>query len=104
MHAIESQRAADEALQMELYASAVLEQRRRDAQRAAKQQGEQGGAAAAEQGDAAGWQEVLRLDPLAQRSKRSKMARMAFRRCVLGRHAAVWFSTCTRCVRQEGGS
>ncbi|PSC70423.1 lactation elevated 1 isoform X1 [Micractinium conductrix] len=80
MHAIESQRAADEALQMELYASAVLEQRRRDAQRAAKQQGEQGGAAAAEQGDAAGWQEVLRLDPLAQRSKRSKMARMAFRR------------------------
>lgn len=83
MHAIERHREEHEQAQMDAYAAAVEERRRRDAPRlAATKQGE---SAREEGGDgSSGWQQVLRLDPIAQKLQRSKLAKLAFRRCVCG--------------------
>lgn len=66
---------------MDHYAEAVQEQQQRDrAKAAAAAAGSAGGGAAGEGQEAGPWQQIVRLDPLAQKLRRSKLARMAFRR------------------------
>ena len=72
MHAIESHRMSHEQQQMDAYAAAVQEQQQRDHQ----QQQQQPEAAEASNG----WQQILGLDPIAQRLRRSKLAKLAYRR------------------------
>lgn len=58
---------------------AVAKQQRRDAARRAAGAAGQG-SAEEEGGQASAWQQILRLDPIAQKLRRSKLARLAFRR------------------------
>lgn len=84
MHAIERHREVHEQAQMDAYAAAVEEQRRRSAPNptaADAQQGPGGGEGPGTGDDRGGWQHVLRLDPIALKLQRSKLARLAFRRC-----------------------
>lgn len=81
-----------ERQQMETYAAAVAQQQRRDREAAQaqadfevntsphSQQIQQGGGGEGGAGEG-GWQAILRLDPLADKLRRSKLARIAFRRC-----------------------
>ena len=102
MHAIESSRMAREQQELEAYAAAVMRQQQPQAPQrvavAAQQQQQLEEEAAAvnteeeddeddEQhqqrggGSGDGWQAVARVDPIAQRMRRSKQARLAIRRC-----------------------
>lgn len=87
MHAIERHREAHEQAQMNAYAAAVEERRRRDAPGLAAAAEVHGRGSAGAPGNREGgdggssWQQILRLDPIAQKLQRSKLARMAFRRC-----------------------
>ena len=74
----------------------VREQQQRDRERAAT-----AAAAAAGEGEeaASGWQQILRLDPIAQKLRRSKLARMAFRRLVCGAAAQQRHWRCAWCMR-----
>jgi hypothetical protein len=87
IHELETSRAAQEQRQMEAYAAAVMEQQQRE--RDQRQQQQQHATRVAEQNDEdssaqepGGWQQILRLDPIAQKLRRSKLARLAFRRWV----------------------
>lgn len=62
---------------MSAYAAAVQQQRLADQQRPAGGAGEQQGG---EEGSSSAWRDILRLDPVAQKLRRSKLARIAFRR------------------------
>ena len=74
MHAIESHRMAQEDQQMSAFAAAVQQQRQLEQRASGGQQGgEEGGSSSA-------WRDILRLDPVAQKLRRSKLARIAFRR------------------------
>lgn len=76
MHAIESHRMAQDDQQMSAFAAAVQQQRQLEQQASGGQQaGEEGG------GSSSAWRDILRLDPVAQKLRRSKLARIAFRRC-----------------------
>ncbi|KAL4857708.1 AFG1-like ATPase [Chlorella vulgaris] len=82
MHAIESRRMDQEQQQMAVYAAAVQEQQQLDQQAVAAKAA---AASAEEEAEAAGssgsgWQHILKLDPMAQKMRRSKLARLAFRR------------------------
>ncbi|PRW45179.1 lactation elevated 1 [Chlorella sorokiniana] len=78
MHAIESHRMAREDQQMSAYAAAVQQQRQQERERRAAGAGEELGG---EEGSSSStWREILRLDPVAQKLRRSKLARIAFRR------------------------
>jgi hypothetical protein len=85
MHAIESDRMAREQRQMDSYAAAVMQQQRQQEQE--RQGAADAPATAGETPDAtrssggsSPWQSILRLDPLARKMRRSKLARMSFRR------------------------
>ncbi|KAL4438249.1 hypothetical protein ABPG77_010610 [Micractinium sp. CCAP 211/92] len=80
MHAIERHREAHEQAQMDAYAAAVEERRRRNTPGLAAIQ--QRGSEQEERDGSSGWQQVLRLDPIAQKLQRSKLAKLAFRRIV----------------------
>ena len=86
MHAIESHRMSHEQQQMDAYAAAVQEQQRRDQRQQHQQPGAAGGSTnPAESGSSSstssnGWQQILGLDPIAQKLRRSKLAKLAYRR------------------------
>lgn len=82
MHALESHRVSREQRQMESYAAAVLEQQQRDREGGAAAGGEGGdsGMDSGAEGGSSAWRDILRLDPVAQKLRRSKLARIAFRR------------------------
>lgn len=68
---------------METYAAAVAQQQRRGAAAGeADPKDADHGSQQGEDGGGGGWQAVARLDPLADKLRRSKLARMAFRRWV----------------------
>lgn len=76
---------------MAVYAAAVQEQQQLDHQAAAAKAA---AATAEEEAEAtgsvaSGWQQILKLDPMAQKMRRSKLARLAFRRCVA--HVFLYF-------------
>lgn len=74
---------------MDTYAAAVAEQQRQEQQRRdAKRAGGAAGVAEQEQeegeGGGSAWKQILKMDPIAQKLRRSKLARLAFRRWVDG--------------------
>lgn len=87
MHAIESHRMSHEQQQMDAYAAAVQEQQR---QEQPQPQPEAEAEAAGGSTDSAnndstsassnGWQQILGLDPIARKLRRSKLAKLAYRR------------------------
>ncbi len=64
---------------MSAYAAAVQQQRQLERERPA---GAAGGQQGGEEGSSSAWRDILRLDPVAQKLRRSKLARIAFRRWV----------------------
>ena len=89
MHAIESHRMSHEQQQMDAYAAAVQEQQRQEQpqpQPEAEAEAEAAGGSTdpanndSTSASSNGWQQILGLDPIARKLRRSKLAKLAYRR------------------------
>ena len=85
MHAIESHRMSHEQQQMDAYAAAVQEQQRQEQPQPEAEAEAAGGSTDPANNDSTsissnGWQQILGLDPIARKLRRSKLAKLAYRR------------------------